>query len=116
VIQVIIYFNGELFIQKLKEFKGNRSQYNVAKELGINNRSTISLLENGKQIPSLEVLQKLCEKVNLPVDTFFAKEEQSPVLMMMGQLKEADRVKLENVISRIKIREKYIAISKRCDK
>ncbi|HOJ11787.1 MAG TPA: helix-turn-helix transcriptional regulator [Clostridiales bacterium] len=112
---MIINFNSELFVQKLKEFKGNKSQNDVANELGINNRSTISLLENGKQIPSLEVLQKLCEKVNLPVDTFFMKETQSPVLMMMGQLKETDRSKLENVINRIKIREKYIAISKRCD-
>lgn len=111
----MINFNNEFFAQKLKEFKGGRSQNNVANELGINNRSTISLLENGKQIPSLEVLQRLCEKVNLTVDAFFVKETQSPVLMMMGQLKESDKPKLENVIKRIKIREKYISISKRCD-
>jgi DNA-binding XRE family transcriptional regulator len=106
-------FEKELFTQKLKEFRGSRSQNDVADELDIN-RATLSLLENAKQLPSLEILNKICLKTNMPIDSFFIKEEQNSVLLMMGQLQESDRPKLGNVMERIKIREKYIAISKRC--
>ncbi|WP_207706846.1 helix-turn-helix transcriptional regulator [Thermoclostridium caenicola] len=62
----MISFNEELFAQKLKEYRGNRSQSEVADELGIN-RATISLLENGKQIPTLDMLQKFCSQVQISV-------------------------------------------------
>jgi len=106
-------FNKELFTQKLKEFRGSRSQNDVADELNIK-RPTLSLLENGKQLPTLEILTKICSKVDMSIDSFFIKEEQNPVLLMMGQLRESDQPKLNNVMERIKIREKYIAIGKRC--
>lgn len=107
-------FNKELFTQKLKEFRGSRSQNDIADELDIK-RPTLSLLENGKQLPTLEILTKVCLKTDMSIDSFFIKDEQNPVLLMMGQLRESDRPKLGNVMDRIKIREKYIAISKRCD-
>lgn len=107
-------FNKELFTQKLKEFRGLRSQNDVADELNIK-RPTLSLLENGKQLPTLEILTKVSTKTDMPIDNFFIKDEQNPVLLMIGQLRESDRPRLSNVMERIKIREKYIAISKRCD-
>lgn len=48
-------FNGEKFCKDIIELRGTDSQSAFAEKLGIN-RSTLSLLENGKQIPTLELL------------------------------------------------------------
>ena len=45
-------FNGEKFCKDIIELRGTDSQSAFAEKLGIN-RSTLSLLENGKQIPTL---------------------------------------------------------------
>jgi DNA-binding XRE family transcriptional regulator len=47
-------FNIDLFARRLREYRSEKSQSDIAQELGIN-RSTISLLENGKLIPTLDV-------------------------------------------------------------
>lgn len=47
-------FNGEKFCKDIIELRGTDSQSAFAEKLGIN-RSTLSLLENGKQIPTLEL-------------------------------------------------------------
>ena len=52
-------FNGEKFCKDIIELRGTDSQSAFAEKLGIN-RSTLSLLENGKQIPTLELFNKLC--------------------------------------------------------
>ena len=109
----MLKFNNEKFISALKEFKGDKNQEFLASELGINNRSTISLYENKKQIPTLDVLKKLCEKTNTGVESYFINEKNDPVFMMMGQLNEGDKPHLEAVLARIKIREKYLAFSRR---
>lgn len=105
-------FNIPAFSQKIKEYRGTRTQAEIADELGIN-RTTISLLENGKQVPTLEILKIICEKTNTNMDDFFIKKIHDPILLMMGQFKDSDRPKLENVLERIDIRQKYIAIGKR---
>lgn len=112
---MLINFNKDKFALDFRNFRGNRHQNEVADELQIN-RTTISLLENGKQIPSLEILQKFCEKTQVTIDSFFVSKTQSAILMLMGQLKESDKSKLNNVFNRIQVREKYIAINKRCGK
>lgn len=111
---MLVNFDKELFALKLKDLRGSRSQSDLGAELDIN-RATVSLMENVKQLPTLELLQKVCDKLNMAIDDFFIKEAQNPMLLMMGQLRESDKPKLTAVIGRIKIREKYIAISKRCD-
>lgn len=111
---MLVNFAKELFALKLKDLRGPRSQSDLGDELDIN-RATVSLMENSKQLPTLELLQRVCDKSNMAIDDFFIKEAQNPMLLMMGQLRESDKPKLTAVIVRIKIREKYIAISKRCD-
>ena len=111
----IIHFNTELFMKDFKEYRGGRSQSEIAKELGLG-RSMISLLENGKQIPTLETLKKVCEKINKDLSTFFTKEEEDPILLLMGQLKEADKDSFRQVIERINVREHYIVINQRGEK
>jgi transcriptional regulator with XRE-family HTH domain len=107
-------FNKELFAQKLKEYKGTKSQNDIADELDIK-KPTLSLLENGKQLPTIEMLTKVCLYLNMSIDSFFIKEEQNSIPLMRRQLGDSDKLKLNNVMERIKIREKYIAINRRCN-
>lgn len=110
----IIHFDTELFMKVFKEYRGKRSQQEIAEELNLS-RPMISLLENGKQAPTLETLKKICEKINKDVNTFFIKEEEDPVVLLMGKLKETDKDNLLEVLERINIREHYIAINQRCE-
>jgi len=108
-----IYFNQDNFIKKLKEFRGACKQEEIANILEIS-RPTLSMLENGKQIPNLDMLMKICNKLKINPNAFFYQEEQSPLVMMMGQLKESDQENFREVMDRIAIRQKYFAIAKRC--
>jgi len=111
----IIKFNSNQFALDLKAYRANRTQQEVADELGIH-RSTLSQLENEKMIPTLETLRFFCEKTGNPLDTYFIREEQDPVLLMMGKMLDSDKDNLMEVLDRISIRQKYIAINKRCSK
>lgn len=110
-----IHFNNELFANDLKEFRGDKSQNEIAEILGTN-RSTISLMENLKHVPSLELIRSFCEENGIGLDKYFIKQDMDPIIMMMGKLTEPDRPLLSQVIERIQIREKYISIHRRCDK
>ncbi|GAB4074782.1 hypothetical protein GCM10028778_22850 [Barrientosiimonas marina] len=107
-----LHFNRELFAEKLKAYRDDKSQTDIASELNVG-RSTISLLENGKQDPTLETLNQVCQKINQDLNTFFKEEQEDPVLLLMGQLKSSDKDNLVEVMERIKIREHYIAIDRR---
>ena len=110
-----IEFNKELFAKHLREYRGEKSQAEISEILGIN-RATISLLENKKVVPTLEVITGFCEKNNSNIDSYFIQNENEPIMLMMGKLKETDKPLLANVIDRIKIRDRYISINKRCEK
>ncbi len=110
-----LYFNSEKFANELKKYRGKRSQQDVSSRLGTN-RTTLSLFENNKQIPSLDILQRFCELTNSNVDNFFVKEQTNPIIMMMGQVKETDKHALQKSLERIKIKQKYIAIGRRCER
>lgn len=54
-------FNAEKFCKDLVSLREKESQDNFAKKLEIK-RPTLSLLENGKQIPTIDLLSKICSK------------------------------------------------------
>lgn len=107
------YFDQDLFVKKLKDFRGERKQDEVAILLDIS-RPTLSNLENRKQVPNVGMLLKICDKLDINPKDLFCQEEQSPVVMMMGQLKADDKQNFSKVMDRIAIRQKYFAIAKRC--
>lgn len=97
----------------MKRYRGNRSQNQIADELMIN-RATVSLLENGKQVPSLQILQRFCSYAKMSPNSFFAKEDDSNRNIMTFNLNGEDNSKLLNVLKRIEIREKYVLLHRRC--
>lgn len=109
-----IYFNSDLFINDLKNYRKAKTQSQLAEELEIN-RATVSQLENGKQFPTLEVIQRFCSLNGVNVQKYFVEENQDPIMLLMGRLIDEDKPKLSDVMERIKIRLKYIELMKRCD-
>lgn len=106
-------FNAEKFCQELISLRGNESQQVFSEKLGIN-RSTLSLLETGKQMPSLEILDKLCSLFGKEVGDYFVESESDALIYLMGSMEENDKDKIITMIERIKTREKYEALARRC--
>ena len=104
-------FNQEKFSQDLKRIRRETSQELLAKEIAVN-RSTLSLLENGKQVPSLEVFHRICEVGKLCPEEYFFEEQANELLYLMD---EDDKENVEELMERIKIKEKYFILSKRCE-
>lgn len=107
-------FNKEKFCQDLKRIRMNTSQELLAKEIAVN-RSTLSLLENGRQVPSLEVFNRICDIGNLHPEEYFFEEQADELLYLMGKMDEEDKENVEDLMERVKIKEKYFILSKRCE-
>lgn len=106
-------FNLTKFCADLVELRKDATQAIVAEKLGIN-RSTLSLLETGKQIPSLEILTKVCDYGNYRAIDYFFDDENDGLIYLMGTLMDNDMDKIKDMMDNIKIKEKYEMLSRRC--
>lgn len=68
-------FNYSSRIKKLRESAGLSSS-KLAGELAITS-STISAIETGKNLPSLQLLEKICDYFEISLSEFFAEEDES---------------------------------------
>ena len=106
-------FNAEKFCQELTFFRGSETQQTFSEKLGIN-RSTLSLLERGKQLPSLEILNKVCSMFDKNPGDYFVESDSNALIYLMGSLDESDKSKITTMMERIKTREKYEVLAGRC--
>lgn len=106
------YFNSEKFRRDLVALRGAETQDKFAERLGIN-RSTLSLLETGKQIPALDLFSRICALGGKKTDGYFTETSADSLLYLMGTLDPADWEKLEEMSERIRIKEKYELLAKR---
>lgn len=60
----------ENFGERLRRLRGERSQKQVASELGMP-QTTLSTLENQESVPRGELLQKLADYFNIPLSYFY---------------------------------------------
>lgn len=105
-------FNVERFCQDLTSLRGKEAQQTFAKKLEIN-RSSLSLLENGKQMPTIDILNKVCNLSGKSTDEYFIETTRDSLVYLMGSLDEADKHKIEEMAERIRITEKYELLAKR---
>lgn len=105
-------FDTKKFCKDLLKLRGEETQQNFAEKLQIN-RSTLSLLESGKQIPTLEMLNKVCNLGHFQPNDYFSESNSDALIYLMGTLEEADKEKINLMMRRIKIKEKYELLSKR---
>lgn len=106
-------FDIEKFCKDLTDLRGAESQQKFAEKLGIN-RSTLSLLETGKQIPSLEILNKVCNLSSFQPNDYFVDYDNDALIYLMGTLEEADKERITSMMERIRIKEKYEILARRC--
>lgn len=106
-------FNVVKFCKDLIALRDNKTQEEFSKQLNIN-RSTLSLLESGKQIPSLDIFSKICGLGNLEPNDYFTDIENDSLLYLMGTMDPSDKEKISIIMDRIQIKEKYKLLSRRC--
>ena len=105
-------FNSEKFCKDLVSLRGTESQEVFAKKLDIK-RPTLSLLENGKQPPTIDLLSKVCNLTGASTDDYFIESTTDALVYLMGSLDESDKLKIEEMAERIRIKEKYEMLAKR---
>ena len=105
-------FNAKKFCNDLVSFRGKESQDIFAKKLDIK-RPTLSLLENGKQVPTIDLLSKICNLTGASVDEYFIETTTDSLVYLMGSLDESDKLKIEEMTERIRIKEKYEMLARR---
>ena len=105
-------FHAEKFCKDLIALRGKESQTNFAEKLDIK-RSTLSLLENGKQTPTIDILSRICNLSGKNTDEYFVESTTDALVYLMGSLEECDKVKIEEMAERIRIKEKYELLAKR---
>ena len=105
-------FNAKKFCEDLIELRGEEPQRSFAEKLNIN-RSTLSLLETGKQIPTIDILNRVCNLSGKSTEEYFVESVRDSLVYLMGSLDESDKVKVEEMAERIRIKEKYALLAKR---
>lgn len=105
-------FNAEKFCSDLIILRGKETQDTFAQKLGIK-RSTLSLLENGKQVPTIDILGQICNMNGKSTDDYFVESTTDALVYLMGSLEESDKLKIEEMAERIRIKEKYEMLAKR---
>lgn len=105
-------FNAEKFCKDLVSLRGKDSQDSFAGKLDIN-RSTLSLLENGKQMPTIEILSRFCSLSGKSTEDYFVESTTDALVYLMGNLEESDKKKVEEMAERIRVKEKYELLAKR---
>ena len=107
-------FDLERFRQNLITLRGTQTQNEFAATLGIN-RSTLSLLESGKQKPSLDILSKVCSLGDFEPNSYFENTEEEGFLYFINALQENDKETMQSLIEKIKMKEKYEMLARRCN-
>jgi len=105
-------FKGKAFCDDLILLRGDSSQDKFAKQLDIN-RSSLSLLENGKQMPSIDILSKVCTLNGKNIDDYFIDVTTDSLVYLMGSLDDSDKKMIEEIVEKIRIKEKYELLAKR---
>lgn len=105
-------FNGEKFCNDIVKLRGKETQDSFAKKIGIK-RPTLSLLENGKQMPTIEILSKICGMSGNSTEDYFIEASSDSLVYLMGSLEESDKLKIEQMAERIRIKEKYELLARR---
>lgn len=105
-------FNAEKFCKDLVNLRGKESQDKFAQKLDIK-RPTLSLLENGKQMPTIDILSRFCSLSGNSTDEYFVESTTDALVYLMGSLEASDKEKVEEMAERIRIKEKYELLAKR---
>lgn len=105
-------FNAKKFCKDLINLRGKESQENFAQKLNIK-RPTLSLLENGKQMPTLDILSRFCSLSQKNADEYFVESTTDSLVYLMGSLEESDKKKIEEMAERIRLKEKYELLARR---
>ena len=105
-------FNAKKFCEDLITLRGKRVPRQLCSETRYK-KAYIVLLENGKQMPTIDILSRFCNLSGNSTDAYFVESTTDALVYLMGSLEESDKAKIEEMAERIRIKEKYELLAKR---
>ncbi len=107
-------FNLQKFSADVKAARGNKTQKQFARDLGLKNHSLISMYEECKRAPSKDAFAAFCNLTGRNSSDYWEqKEEDVPAAYFMGSIDEKDKSSLDDVLNKITSYEYLFAQFKR---
>lgn len=64
-------------------------------------------------MPTIDLLSKICSLTGASTDDYFVESTTDALVYLMGSLEQSDKLKIEEMAERIRIKEKYEMLAKR---
>lgn len=64
-------------------------------------------------MPTIDILTRICNLSGKSTDEYFVESTRDSLVYLMGSLEEADKNRIEEMVERIRIKEKYELLAKR---
>lgn len=64
-------------------------------------------------MPTIDLLSKICSLTGASADDYFVESKTDALVYLMGSLEESDKLKIEEMAERIRIKEKYELLARR---
>ena len=64
-------------------------------------------------MPTIDLLSKICSLTGASADDYFVESKTDALVYLMGSLEEFDKLKIEEMAERIRIKEKYELLARR---
>ena len=64
-------------------------------------------------MPTFDIFSRICSMSGKHTDEYFTESTTDSLVYLMGSLNESDKVKIEEMTERIRIKEKYELLAKR---
>lgn len=93
-------FNVEKFCNDLVELRGKETQESFSKKIGIK-RPTLSLIENGKQMPTIDILSKICGLSGKSMEDYFVETSSEALVHQASSVEEPAAHKNDNTVTGI---------------
>ena len=105
-------FNTEKFCNDLVSLRRKESSDIFARKLGVK-ISDLSLLEKGRLMPTIDLLNKVCALTGASANDYFTEMTTDSLGNLMSGLEESDKLKIREMVEHIRIREKYEMLAMR---
>lgn len=113
-----MYFDLQKFSSDVKQFRkvNKLTQLEFAKKLELENKTLVSLFEQGNCAPSKKIFENYCSITGYCPENYWKSNEEETHSFLMRQIAESDKEILTETLEKIRIREYLFALYARIKK
>ena len=108
----IMYFDLQKFSSDVKQFRkvNKLTQSEFAKKLELDNKTLVSLFEQGNRAPSKTIFANYCHITGYCPEDYWKSNEEERYSFLMRQISESDKEVLAKTLEKIQIRDYLFAL------